>query len=86
MRAARLHLDRWWRLLSPPLDFLLLCVRLQAQVHEGPFPDMDKPEGDNPIETLTNFFKGLMPKDEEPAPPAPEDPAPESEDDAPAAE
>ena len=50
------------------------------------FPDMDKPEGDNPIETLTNFFKGLMPKDEEPAPPAPEDPAPESEDDAPAAE
>lgn len=50
------------------------------------FPDMDKPEGDNPIETLTNFFKGLMPKDEEPAPPAPEEPAPESEDDAPAAE
>ena len=41
------------------------------------FPDMDKPDGDNPMETLTNFFKGLMPKDEEPAPAAPEEPAPE---------
>ena len=50
------------------------------------FPDMDKPDGDNPMETLTNFFKGLMPKDEEPAPAAPEEPAPEGEDEAPSAE
>ena len=37
---------------SPPLDFLLLCAGPQAQVYRKDlFPDMDKPEGDNPIET-----------------------------------
>ena len=46
------------------------------------FPDMEKPDLDIG-KKVSDFFAGLMPKEEEPAPAAPvEEPAPEGEPEA----
>jgi hypothetical protein len=49
----------------------------QPQFLKDLFPDAEKPEFGDVGKKIGDFFSGLMPKDEEPAPAPVEEPAPE---------